>query len=47
MSNGVMSGMNDVVVIYLILLAHVDIVRRGVPGAVDAPRPWELARQID
>ena len=38
MSNGVMSGMNDVVVIYLILLAHVDIVRRGVPGAVDAPR---------
>jgi O-antigen ligase len=32
MSIGIMSWMNSGVVIYLLLLAHVDIVRRGVPG---------------
>jgi O-antigen ligase len=47
MSIGIMSWMNSGVVIYLVLLAHVDILRRGVPGAGDAPRSWELARQID
>jgi len=34
-------------VIYLVLIAHVDILRRGIPGAIEAPGLRELARQID
>jgi O-antigen ligase len=37
MSIGIMSWMNSEVVIYLILLAHVDIIRRGAPGVADPP----------
>jgi hypothetical protein len=39
--------MNFLVVIYLVLIAHVDILRRGIPGAIEAPGLRELARQID
>jgi O-antigen ligase len=47
MSIGIMSSMNFLVVIYLVLIAHVDILRRGIPGAIEAPGLRELARQID
>ena len=47
MSSGVLSYMGVMVVFYLVILAHVDIVRRGDPGPGYAPRSWELARQID
>ena len=47
MSNGIMSSMNSLVVIYLVLISHVDILRRGIPRAIEAPGLRELARQID
>jgi hypothetical protein len=47
MSSGVLSYMGVMVVFYLVILAHGDILRRGDPGAGYAPRSWELARQIE